>query len=120
MDRRWLPMIVLLAITCSHTSAEEGEWSRFRGPNGSGISKATTVPVRWTEQDYNWKIELPGVGESSPVVWENRIFVTCGDRETAELIGYKPAATLPQTSSKYKTAGTTPKPNESQHHIFAF
>ena len=63
--------------------AGEGEWSRFRGPNGTGISDATTVPVRWTEKDYNWKIDLPGPGHSSPVVWDNRIFVTCGDPATA-------------------------------------
>ncbi len=62
----------------------EGEWSRFRGPNGSGISNATTVPIRWTENDYNWKAELPGIGHSSPVVWGNRVFVTCGDHGTAK------------------------------------
>ena len=38
------------------------EWTRFRGPNGSGVSTATTVPVRWTEKDYNWNITLPGGG----------------------------------------------------------
>ena len=62
----------------------EGEWSRFRGPNGSGISKATTVPVHWTDKDYNWKVELPGIGHSSPVAWGKRVFVTCGDPRTAK------------------------------------
>ena len=73
--------VSLLAILPA--SAEDGLWNRFRGPNGSGISNAKTVPVSWTEKDYNWKIELPGPGHSSPVVWENRIFVTCGDPTTA-------------------------------------
>jgi len=41
------------------------------------------VPVRWTDKDYNWKIKLPGPGHSSPVVWDKRIFVTCGDPATA-------------------------------------
>jgi len=41
------------------------------------------VPAKWTEKDYNWKVKLPGIGHSSPVVWGNRIFVTCGDRRTA-------------------------------------
>ena len=63
--------------------ADDGLWNRFRGPNGSGISDAKTVPVRWTEKDYNWKIDLPGPGHSSPVVWDKRIFVTCGDPTTA-------------------------------------
>lgn len=63
--------------------ADDSSWTRFRGPNGSGISNAKTVPIRWTEKDYNWKIELPGPGHSSPVVWNNRVFVTCGHPKTA-------------------------------------
>jgi outer membrane protein assembly factor BamB len=59
------------------------EWSRFRGPDGTGISDATTVPVQWAEKDYNWKIKLPGVGYSSPVLWGERIFLTCSDAKTA-------------------------------------
>ncbi len=61
-------------------------WSRFRGPNGSGISTATTIPVHWTDEDYYWKVGLPGAGSSSPVVWGERVFVTCGDPATAERI----------------------------------
>jgi outer membrane protein assembly factor BamB len=55
------------------------EWTRFRGPNGSGVSPATTVPARWAEKDYNWKVRLPGVGHSSPVAWGERLFVTSGE-----------------------------------------
>ena len=63
--------------------AEEQEWSRFRGPNGDGISDAATMPVTWTDRDYNWKVALPGLGHASPVVWGDRIFLTCADAETA-------------------------------------
>ena len=60
---RHLPSILgLLLLTSSVVCGGEGEWSRFRGPNGNGISNATTVPVRWTDKDYNWKVELPGAG----------------------------------------------------------
>jgi len=62
---------------------EDGQWSRFRGPNGAGISNAKTVPVKWTDADYNWKVRLGGKGHSSPVVWGGRVFVTSGDRSTA-------------------------------------
>jgi outer membrane protein assembly factor BamB len=58
------------------------EWPRFRGPNGQGISYAETIPVKWTEKDYNWKVKLAGVGHSSPVVWGEKVFVTCGDQKT--------------------------------------
>ncbi len=57
-----------------------GQWPRFRGPNGQGISDAKTIPVKWAESDYNWKIELPGTGPSSPVVWDDKVFVTCADQ----------------------------------------
>ncbi|MBC8868388.1 MAG: PQQ-like beta-propeller repeat protein [Planctomycetes bacterium] len=83
MHRSSLLLTILVLLASSMNYADEGEWSRFRGPNGTGISEATTVPVRWTEKDYNWKIDLPGPGHSSPVVWDKRIFVTCGDPTTA-------------------------------------
>lgn len=60
------------------------DWNRFRGPNGSGVSDANSVPTEWTDEDYNWKVTLLGEGHSSPVVFGKRIFLTCGDAETAE------------------------------------
>jgi len=69
--------IILLA------SVSQGqEWTRYRGPNGQGISQAKTIPVKWTEKDYNWKVNLPGGGHSSPVVWGDKVFVTSGDQKT--------------------------------------
>ena len=59
------------------------EWTRFRGPNGTGESEAQTVPAKWTEQDYRWKADLPGVGNSSPVLWGDRLFVMSADPKTA-------------------------------------
>ncbi|MFH1924645.1 MAG: PQQ-binding-like beta-propeller repeat protein [Planctomycetota bacterium] len=82
---RLIRLAAILALT-STAGAAEGEWARFRGPNGSGISEAATVPAKWTERDYNWKVRLPGIGHSSPVVWGERIFVTSGVPETAKRI----------------------------------
>jgi outer membrane protein assembly factor BamB len=52
-------------------------WFRFRGPTGDGVTQAD-LPVNWS-QDENivWKTPLPGPGASSPVVWGDRIFLTC-------------------------------------------
>jgi outer membrane protein assembly factor BamB len=55
------------------------EWTRFRGPNGAGQSEATTIPTQWTDKDYNWKINLPGIGHSSPVIWGDTLFVGSAD-----------------------------------------
>jgi outer membrane protein assembly factor BamB len=66
--------------------ADEQEWTRFRGPNGTGVSTAKGIPTAWTEKDYNWKATLPGVGHSSPVIWGDKVFVTSADSDTAERI----------------------------------
>lgn len=60
------------------------EWTRFRGPNGSGIAENAAIPASWTENDYNWIAELPGVGHSSPVIWGERIFLTSATDEGAK------------------------------------
>jgi outer membrane protein assembly factor BamB len=57
------------------------EWPRFRGPNGTGISHVKTIPSKINDSDINWKVELPGTGHSSPVLWGERIFLTTtGDK----------------------------------------
>ena len=79
---RELVFLVALSVM-SAAAGEEGQWSRFRGPNGAGISDANTIPVRWSDEDYKWKIRLPGTGHGSPVVWQGRVFLTCTQQRTA-------------------------------------
>jgi outer membrane protein assembly factor BamB len=74
---------VILATVCTSIVSAD-EWSRFRGPNGQGQSDAaSTIPISWTDKDYNWKVSLPGLGHSSPVVWGKKVFVTSADPDTA-------------------------------------
>ncbi|MBI1312537.1 PQQ-binding-like beta-propeller repeat protein [bacterium] len=54
------------------------EWTQFRGPTGMGISEATGLPLNWSlDENIAWKTRLPGPGASSPVVFGDRIYVTC-------------------------------------------
>jgi outer membrane protein assembly factor BamB len=69
--------VVVTLIVVSSSAAQE--WTRFRGPNGTGQSDATTIPTEWTDKDYNWRIDLPGIGHGSPVVWGEKVFVTSAD-----------------------------------------
>ncbi len=62
------------------------EWTRFRGPNGSGISDATTIPAQWTAKDYRWNVTMPGMGHSSPVVRGERVFITSAMEKDATQI----------------------------------
>lgn len=63
--------------------AQESEnWTRFRGPNGQGISTAMGLPVRWSDtENVAWKTDIPGEGWSSPIVWNDHIFLTSTTEE---------------------------------------
>ena len=74
-------LLLSILLTCA---AYGQEWTRFRGPNGQGISDARTIPIKWTDKDYNWKVKLPAGGHGSPVLWNDKVFVTC---ETPEPTG---------------------------------
>ena len=62
------------------------EWTRFRGPNGSGVSTAKTIPSQWSDTNFNWKVALPGAGHSSPALWGDKIFLTSADAQTKQVM----------------------------------
>jgi outer membrane protein assembly factor BamB len=74
-----IPLSAALLIACFTTllptDVAGQEWTRFRGPNGTGISAAKGIPVTWTEQDFRWRVPVPGDSHSQPVIWGDRIFV---------------------------------------------
>lgn len=74
---------VCLLMAVPAAMADE-PWSRFRGPNGAGISSAVGIPVKWSDKDYRWTVDLPGSGISSPVIWGERVFVTAADEDKLE------------------------------------
>ena len=79
---------IFLCLMTTASAASAQDWPRFRGPNGSGISSAKTVPVQWSQSDFNWKSRLPGRGHGSPVVWGSRLFVNCeaGERGSERIV----------------------------------
>lgn len=61
-------------------------WPEFRGPSGNGHSKATGLPVTWSEtQNIAWKTAIHGKAWSSPVVWENQVWLTTAREDGKEL-----------------------------------
>jgi|JI6StandDraft_1071083.scaffolds.fasta_scaffold26800_2 outer membrane protein assembly factor BamB len=74
--RRFAPTLVLALISLFVDKASAENWPRFRGENGTGLSKQPGIPVAWEAGDYAWTIDLPGVGHSAPVIWEKTLFVT--------------------------------------------
>jgi outer membrane protein assembly factor BamB len=59
------------------TNSKPDRWNRFRGPNGTGISNDSSIPLTWSEsQNLQWKCRLPGPGSSSPIVNDRYVFLT--------------------------------------------
>lgn len=52
-------------------------WPQWRGPFANGVSATAKPPLEWSEtKNIRWKVEIPGRGTGTPVVWENQIFLT--------------------------------------------
>lgn len=61
------------------TAAPNSNWTAWRGTEGTGVSTETGLPFEWnaeTNKNIKWKSALPGRGHSSPIVWDNKIFLT--------------------------------------------
>ena len=67
--------LALVLAAASPALAEN--WPGFRGPTGQGNSSEHGLPARWSAtENVAWKVEVPGEGWSSPIVWGDRVFVT--------------------------------------------
>jgi 3-mercaptopyruvate sulfurtransferase SseA/outer membrane protein assembly factor BamB len=75
---------VLLLVSSSHAE----NWPGWRGPRGDGTSSEMGIPIRWGKtENILWKVPIPGTGHSSPIVWENRIFLTtCLENEQKRVL----------------------------------
>jgi outer membrane protein assembly factor BamB len=77
----------LLAISVSAGIAVAENWPHWRGPTMNGISTEKGVPTEWSStKNVAWKVALPGPAGASPVVWNDRVFVTSIDGEKLVLI----------------------------------
>ncbi len=76
--------VVLIGLVASHASAQN--WPSFRGNNGDGIGNGDP-PITWNVQSGEnvlWKVPIPGLGLSSPVIWGDRIFLTTAVQDSGE------------------------------------
>src|SRR6185295_43855 len=92
-------LVALIALGAASTPTDGPDpeaWSRFRGPNGSGVSASTRLPTEFgPDKNVIWKVELP-FGHSSPALTRERIFLTaaradrlvtiCLDRQTGKTL----------------------------------
>ncbi|MCI0704327.1 MAG: PQQ-like beta-propeller repeat protein, partial [Planctomycetia bacterium] len=79
MKSSWMwPGLTALGLAFVFLPLAATDWREFRGPNRSGVSDAKDVPTTWdAKTNILWKTELPGPGTSSPVLFGEKIYLTC-------------------------------------------
>ena len=108
-------VVLLFFVPCLLLSEN---WPNWRGPSGDGISTEKGIPTTWSAtENIDWKVEIPGNGHSSPIVWGNKVFLTsslnkknkrillCLDRHSGQTIWQRdvvqsPPETIHQLNSR--------------------
>src|SRR5688572_29674969 len=108
----WLAYILLLVTPMIAWGAD---WPAWRGPSGIGVSTEVDLPTKWSPtENVRWRIALPEAGNSTPIVWGQRVYVTqavkeqrtlmCFDRAEGKLLWQEGV----KTGEKEPTHGTNP------------
>jgi outer membrane protein assembly factor BamB len=75
--RRFQAALGAAILLISLSEANGQNWPAWRGPTGLGISSETELPLTWSAmENVRWKVELPSGGNSTPIIWGDRIFIT--------------------------------------------
>lgn len=80
-----LPFFLSGVLAWASRSAAEN-WPMFRGPTLQGVSSEAKLPTQWSpNENLAWKVDAPGEGHSSPIVWNDRVFLTSASEEGKSL-----------------------------------
>jgi outer membrane protein assembly factor BamB len=120
------------AVLCagSLTAADAPGWSRFRGPNGSGVSTATNVPIEFgPSKNLLWRVALPP-GHSSPILHRDRIYLTAFrgdvlvtiaiDRPTGRILWERAAPPVATTIVDKRNNPASPSPAVDDTGVYVF
>lgn len=125
----------VILVLISFNSAIAENWPCFRGPTRQGISHEKDIPVEWNQtSDIAWRTPIPGIGWSSPIVFNDRIFVTtatdegasfrllCLDRLTGDILWNKHIhRQKPGHKQRYNSyASCTPVTDGRRIYVLAF
>ena len=122
--------LLLLLASPAPDAPDPENWSRFRGPNGSGVSPSTRLPSEFgPDTNVVWKTELP-FGHSSPALTRDRIFLTaarrdrlvtiCLDRRTGKILWEREASRprVEKLDNRNGPAGPTPASDGRNVYVF--
>src|SRR4029079_9382571 len=72
--------VLALTVASSIVTLHADNWPQWRGPQRNGLSSEKNLPVKWTQTDgVAWKLEMPALSGSTPIVWGDRIFLNVAD-----------------------------------------
>jgi len=96
-------MLIAFAMAGAMVSnVDADQWGHWRGPTGNGTAPSASPPTTWSpDENVKWKVEIPGRGSGSPVVWEERVFVV-----TAVPSGLDSPSSLGVRSSQRRSGGS--------------
>src|SRR6185503_17190801 len=76
-----LAVVIPTLLTAEGVSA----WPTWRGTSGTGVAPAAQPPTTWSnQQNIKWKTKIPGAGFSTPIIWQDRIFLLTAIETTEE------------------------------------
>ena len=124
---RLLASLCLVAAIASPLTA--GNWPNWRGPDQNGVAPGSGFPTEWSEtKNVAWKIELPGKGSSTPVVWGEQIFLTSGADGQNALLAFnrqgkeqwRVLVGKERPGKNKKASGSNPSCVTDGEHVFAY
>ena len=83
---RNLGVASLLILGVAISVARGDEWPQWRGPHLNGSSDAKELPEKLDSGNQAWAVDLPGTGSGTPIIWQDRIFVSCLDQKSSKLL----------------------------------
>lgn len=118
---------VIVAVVAREAWAEN--WPQWRGPQASGVAEAADYPVKFSSDEaVAWKVELPGVGCSTPIVWGDAIYITSGADGKDSVISYGMDGSErwrhtfgPERPGKHRNgSGSNPSPVTDGKHLVVY
>ena len=80
--------LFFILIVTTASAATDNNWPHWRGPDNNGSMNSGNYPVKWDPEKVLWKIEVPGKGFSTPIVWNNKIYLTTGTNNSDTVLAF--------------------------------
>lgn len=104
---------LLFALSLTATVCIAENWPQWRGPRYDAVSRESSLPTEWNDsRNVVWKVRLPGIGSSTPIVWGDRIFLTSPAGSDVFLLCFK---TSGEEEWRHKISHNSPKGRETEN-----